>query len=477
MTKSAAARARLSHPVIDSDGHWLEFVPVYNEFLKAELGASGTERFWKSVASQGTQGAPALDAKARRDAKLPVKGWWPVPTKATLDRAAIMIPELMYRRLGDFGLDYAVLYPTAPSLTQVPYIDDEEIRRGAVRAHNEYAWEMFSGYADRLTPIALIANHTPAEAIAELEHVKKRGFKGVCFAGLVSRPTPDGKGRYWDTLALDSDHDYDPVWAKVQELGLAATFHTATLNFGYRTQRSNFTYNHIGHFAQGCEALCKAFFLGGVSRRFPKLRVAFLEGGAGWAVNLYNDLVRHWKIRNPEALEYFNPDNLDREKLHALMQEFGTPRMKAITKGLRLEKGQELATVPPPPELYDDFSRAGITRAEQIRDLFTGGFYFGCEGEDPLNGMAFNTKANACGAKLSILLGSDIGHFDVLDMTEVLEEAYELFEHGIVSEAQFREFTFENAARFWTSHNPDFFKGTVVEKDVAKVLATGGGTK
>jgi hypothetical protein len=32
---------------------------------------------------------------------------------------------------------------------------------------------------------------------------------------------------------------------------------------------------------------------------------------------------------------------------------------------------------------------------------------------------------------------------------------------------------FANAARMWGSTNPDFFKGTVVEREAAKVLAAG----
>ena len=37
----------------------------------------------------------------------------------------------------------------------------------------------------------------------------------------------------------------------------------------------------------------------------------------------------------------------------------------------------------------------------------------------------------------------------------------------------FRDFMFENAGRFWGEVNPDFFRGTVVEKHAAEVLARG----
>lgn len=42
---------------------------------------------------------------------------------------------------------------------------------------------------------------------------------------------------------------------------------------------------------------------------------------------------------------------------------------------------------------------------------------------------------------------------------------------GLNGDDEFRDFTFTNAARMWGSTNPDFFKGTVVESEAAKVLA------
>ena len=53
-----------------------------------------------------------------------------------------------------------------------------------------------------------------------------------------------------------------------------------------------------------------------------------------------------------------------------------------------------------------------------------------------------------------------------MDVREVVEEAYELVEKGMLSKDDFRRFTFENPARFWTAGNPTFFEGTAVESDV-----------
>ena len=76
-------------------------------------------------------------------------------------------------------------------------------------------------------------------------------------------------------------------------------------------------------------------------------------------------------------------------------------------------------------------------------------------------------------ARLNALFSSDIGHFDVPDMEDVVPEAYELVEHELITADDFRDFMFTNAVRFWGEVNPDFFKGTVVEKQAGEVLRHG----
>ena len=64
----------------------------------------------------------------------------------------------------------------------------------------------------------------------------------------------------------------------------------------------------------------------------------------------------------------------------------------------------------------------------------------------------------------------DFTHFDVPDFREVIPEAFEMVEKGFVTEHDFREFTFTNAAMLHTRNNPGFFKGTIVEQAVADEL-------
>jgi hypothetical protein len=59
----------------------------------------------------------------------------------------------------------------------------------------------------------------------------------------------------------------------------------------------------------------------------------------------------------------------------------------------------------------------------------------------------------------------------VIDMRDPLPEAWELAEDGLITEDDFRDFTFANAVRLWGRQNPRFFEGTVVAREAAAVLA------
>jgi hypothetical protein len=115
---------------------------------------------------------------------------------------------------------------------------------------------------------------------------------------------------------------------------------------------------------------------------------------------------------------------------------------------------------------FDDFAEVPVHSGEELRRHFAERFFFGCEADDPMTAWAFDKHGNH---RLNPIFSSDVGHFDVLDMSEVLEEAWELVEHGLIGEDDFRQFVFTNPARLHTALNPDFFKGTVVEDAVAKV--------
>ena len=244
--------------------------------------------------------------------------------------------------MGELGFDFSAIYPTSGALF-APFLRDEEVRRAACRAFNMYTADQFAGLGDRLAPAAVVPMYNPQEAVEELEFAvqdssgSRLSCSAVCHVDLsaaVAKSNPEAS-RYavWhDVLGLDSEYDYDPVWAKCVELGISPAFHSASSGIGLRTSISNFVYNHIGHFGQAGEAVCKALFIGGVTRRFPKLKFTFLEGGVGWACSLYSDLIGHWKKRNADALDEVNPANLNREMLVDYVQRYGSKSFLNVTR-------------------------------------------------------------------------------------------------------------------------------------------------
>ena len=484
-SKSAAeVRAGLDHPVIDGDGHWVEYFPTMQDELRrigGEKAADGFAAFGDEV-YRNLQ----LSVEERRNGNLAHEAWWAVPTRDIRDRATAMMPKLLNERMDELGFDFSVLYPTIG--LGAPRIADDETRQVACRAFNTYTAERFAPFADRMTPAGVIPMHTPDEAIAELDHlVGELGLKVAMFGSMVARPVPGLVARgsdavdetaWLDLLGLDSAYDYDPVWQRCRELGISPTFHSSGrgLGFGLRASVSNFTYNHIGHFAAAAEATCKALFIGGVTRRFPDVKFGFLEGGVSWACQLLVDLVEHWEVRNVEALEAVRPENLDLDLLSELAESYADPAMsaeivrraeRAATKRSDLAGGRGS----PAPGI-DDFAACEIVDLSDIGELFVDRFWFGCEADDLLASWAFKGEHNAFGARLNATFGSDIGHFDVSDMSRVLLHAHGLVDDGLITDADFRDFTFTNTARLFGEANPAFFSGTSVEAAVAELLAS-----
>ncbi len=465
-------RQQLDHPVIDGDGHLIEYTPVVRDFL-VELAGEDIAKSFDTLQHGGAL-ARQVPLDAKRGLGMTRFAWWGVPTRNTLDRATAMMPKLMYDRMDELGLDYALLFPTyGLTVTALP---DDELRPALARAYNRYYAECYDGYRDRLEPVAAIPCFTPEEAIAELDHaVGELGLKSAMFSGVISRKMPGAeevRGATWmDTLCHDSDLDYDPLWKRCEELGVAVTFHASGQGWGTRMSRTNYVYNHIGNFAVAGEAACRSIFFGGVAQRFPKLRFGFLEGGVAWAANLFSDILGHFEKRNHETITHYDPEELDRGLLLQLLMEHAPEPIRGALD--RLDEALLMLSDPDEDrDTIDEFAEAGIESKADIQSLFEQRFYFGCEADDPMNAIAFDRGKIPMNARLNAIFASDIGHWDVPDFREVLPEAWELVEDGHLDKADFRGFTCDNAIRLFAGSRSDFFEGTVIE-DYSKAVQAG----
>jgi predicted TIM-barrel fold metal-dependent hydrolase len=461
-------RAQLGHPVIDCDGHVQEYVPAALPYLREALGPTHFTRYLeRGEEIARIMGGASPDDRLRT--RLPQSAWWATPAANTLDLATAVLPRLLVERLGELGIDYAVLFPSKALGAASP--DDPEIRRGLCRGWNDFYAGAYGEFARHLTVAGIIPMHTPEEAIAELEHCRAIGLKVAVIPEGVYRPiadpAPDGGQRspfmmpgqthWFDTFGIDAAHDYDPVWDAFERLGFAVMSHggighIAPNNF---TSISNYSFNHIGMMAEKMHRQTKSLFMGGVTRRFPRLPFAVLECGVNWAATLLSDAVEHWEKRNPEGLAGLDPARIDWDLFASLVEKHGAGMVP---------EGADLRGIPavgaPPAEL-DDWRFLGAETEDELTALFTEHFYFGCEADDRTLAFAFS-PALPGGRPLRPVFSSDIGHWDVTDMADTVAESWELVEDGLLTPEQYRAFVYDNPRRLLTAVNPGFFEGTAV---------------
>lgn len=488
---SYAVKSKLGYPVIDTDVHTNDYAPLLEQYVERYGGVQLVDRLRNATRRQTAGGKNWYEQTTdeRHYHRNMRQAWWGRVTRNTLDLATYGIPELFQARQAEQGSDYSILFPNGVLAAGSVRGDD---RRALARAINHYHADTFAKYKHSLTPVAGIPLETPQEGIEELEFaVKVLGLKVANISGAVRRPIPAladkyprdahpelGKHiSYLDFYGLDSAHDYDPFWAKAVELGVPITLHFGSQGWTGRSSISNYMYNHIGHFADASEAFAKALFFGGVTRRFPKLRVGLLEGGAAWGANVFIHLIDRFEKRNVEALQNYNPALIDAEQLVALYAQYG----QALHGGKLLEpqalidavlgtSGANVQRIVPPQEL-NEFAAAGIETPQDIKTRWVDSFYFGSEADDRTVAAAFNDRANPLRTKVNAIYSSDVGHWDVPDLTHPLAESWALVQDGVLTEADFKAFVFDNPYRFYTQANPAFFAGTAVEEKLRLPLA------
>ena len=473
--RAAEIRAGLKHPVIDGDGHWMEPIPVFLECLSEAGGPACVDKIRALWHRNNAWYRSTPDERQHHRLRRAI--WWGV-TSHTLDKATALLPALLNQRLPELGIDFAIMYPSF-GLTINAMLDDD-LHHASARAYNRMTADLFAPFRSRFAPVAIVPARTPQQAIDELEYaVGTLGYRAIMLRGNQERVIPgaaDGidpqkAAWYCDTIALDSPYDYDPFWRRCVELGVAVTQHSGSPRWSDRASISNFTYNHVGHFAESNHAFARGVFLGGVARRFPSLNFGFMEGGVSWACQMVGDMIEHWEKRRRAGLQYPNATNL--AELKQLINRHGDARLKAnadaILNNLDAFRPEcSLEELSRPEYVTDDFEAAGIQSKADIRAVFSGNFFFGCEADDRATMWAFDPRM---GVRLRPVFSSDFTHFDVPDFNDVIPEAYENVEKGYITGQDFREFTFTNAALLHTRNNADFFKGTVVETAVADELS------
>src|SRR5690242_11267414 len=80
----AQIRASLKHPVIDGDGHWVEYDPVFAEQMRKAGGDKAANGFL--AAMDVTRAGLDMSVEERKRRRIAMPGFWTRQTGNTLDR-------------------------------------------------------------------------------------------------------------------------------------------------------------------------------------------------------------------------------------------------------------------------------------------------------------------------------------------------------------------------------------------------------
>ena len=184
-------------------------------------------------------------------------------------------PEERIRDHDRDGIDIEVIFPNKGlAMWATP---DPEFANAMCRVYNDWAWEQFGPYPDRMLPVACVATGDLPGTLKEIERCAALGFRAVT---LPCKPVwgahDAGQPNY--NLAM-----FDPLWALIEETGLPITFHVSTgrdprASKGDGGAVINYVSHSLAPTIEPMANLCGS----GVLERFPKIKFATIEAGIGW---------------------------------------------------------------------------------------------------------------------------------------------------------------------------------------------------
>ena len=173
------------------------------------------------------------------------------------------------------GVDAEIMFPNKGlAMWATP---DPQFAMAQCRIYNDWAWETFGPYNDRMSPMAAVATGDLEGSIAEVERVAKLGFRGLT---LPCKPI------YGSHDARHPNYNwpmFDRLWATIQETGLPITFHISTGRDPRAARKDGgAVINYVAHALAPTVEPVACMCASGVFERFSQLRFAGIECGIGW---------------------------------------------------------------------------------------------------------------------------------------------------------------------------------------------------
>jgi predicted TIM-barrel fold metal-dependent hydrolase len=196
--------------------------------------------------------------------------WAAVPT---LERKrTVASPDEMAADLRQLGIDVAVLFPDC--LLMHALIKPPQYALALAEAYNRWLTELWLADDHALVGAILAPHQDPELAAAEIRRYAQH---------------PLVKAVYLPTCAVDplyGNRRYDPVYGAAEECGLPVVLHSVatispTYPFNVQGFETIFAVHILSH-GIAMVANLVSMIETGVPVRFPRLKIAFTEGGLGW---------------------------------------------------------------------------------------------------------------------------------------------------------------------------------------------------
>ncbi len=278
--------------VIDADGHVNEGDVDIASWLPEKF------RSLAPVRLRDNRGHPRmlLEGRIWPNAEGPAPGVsGPFTDKARKTRPGMTDPNQRLKDMDLEGIDVAVIFGTQIALT-VNGLMNKDLAAALCHAVNEWLLDYCSADPKRLRAVGLLPCQDPTATVRELQYLAKRGVPTAMLPNNV----------YGLNMG---DPMFDPIFAEAQELQMPLCVHPQTGHdgipgvsgvMGAGSERFlKYVYVHMTAFPFELMIAMMHMVGEGVFDRYPRLKVGFMEGGAGW--------LPFWMERLDEHVEKLAP--------------------------------------------------------------------------------------------------------------------------------------------------------------------------
>jgi predicted TIM-barrel fold metal-dependent hydrolase len=300
----------LDFRMFDADNHYYEDLDAFSRYVEPEFRKRTMQ--WAEI-----DGKQRLLVGGKINRFIPNPTWDPVSKPGALDqyfrgrnprgagtkdlfgeldrladRPEYQDRDERLRLMDEQGIEGAIFLPTLGVGMEQALIHDIPALRAAFRSFNRWMDEDWGfAHQERIYGAPYITLVDPDFAVAQLEWALDHDARII-----VMVPGPivvNGVGR------SPADPIYDPFWARVNESGIVAAYHggnshyeTYLADWGETAEMESFRSTPFRALASH-EAVHDAFanlLAHGLFQRFPKVRMAAIETGSMWVLDLFRRL-------------------------------------------------------------------------------------------------------------------------------------------------------------------------------------------